>query len=131
MPLRPDLGEYEYHCDYLEGGKTILMKFPERHINHCCEANSFVRTIHATRYVFAYRDIAPGEEITYDYCFNGYGDTIWECNCGSPLCRKEIHSDFFHLPVEKQIEYLPLLDDWYLREYQVKVAELIQATMEH
>ena len=26
-PLRPELGEYEYHCDYLEGGKVVLQGF--------------------------------------------------------------------------------------------------------
>ena len=25
-PLRPDLGEQSYHCDYLAGGKTVLMQ---------------------------------------------------------------------------------------------------------
>ena len=29
-PLREDLGEYDYHCDYLENGKVVLMKSPER-----------------------------------------------------------------------------------------------------
>jgi hypothetical protein len=129
-PLRPDLGEFEIHCDYLQDGKTTLMMFPERHINHCCEPNSFVKTIREVRYVFAYHAIAGDEEITYDYCVNGFGDTLWECRCGSPFCRRQIHSDFFHLPIEKQIEYLPLLDDWYLHEYHEKVSELIQELMD-
>ena len=29
-------GEYAHHCDYLCGGKVILMQWPERHINHSC-----------------------------------------------------------------------------------------------
>ena len=32
-PLRPELCEYSYHCDYLAGGKTVLMRSPERHIS--------------------------------------------------------------------------------------------------
>ena len=36
-----------------------------------------------------------------------------------------IHSDFFHLPVEPQIEYLPLLDDWYVRENLEKAQDLM------
>ena len=120
-PLREADGEYERHCDYLAGGKVVLMQAPERHINHSCEPNSFVKTIDGFRYVFALRSIAAGEEITYDYCINGYGDTQWECRCGSGHCRRLIHSDFFHLPDSLQIEYLPLLDSWYVEEYKEQV----------
>ncbi len=126
-PLDPSKGEYPYHCDYLAGGKVVLMRSPERHINHSCDPNTFVRTINGLRYVFALRDIPAGREITYDYCINSAGDTVWECSCGSDRCRRQIHSDFFHLPYELQIEYLPLLDDWYLEEYKEKVAELLRS----
>ena len=37
-------------------------------------------------------------------------------------------SDFFHLPVELQLEYLPLLDDWSVEENWVRIDELQQAT---
>jgi len=125
-PVDAAKGEYEYHCDYLAGGKVVLMQFPERHINHSCDPNAFVRTILGVRYVFALRPISVGEEIAYDYCINGFGDTLWECNCGSTRCRKNIHSDFFHLPYDLQVEYLPLLDDWYIEEYEEKVQELLE-----
>ncbi|HSL44055.1 MAG TPA: SET domain-containing protein-lysine N-methyltransferase [Anaerolineales bacterium] len=125
-PLDASQGELEYHCDYLKGGKIVLMQFPERHINHSCDPNAFVKTILRVRYVFALRPINVGEEITYDYCINGFGDTLWKCNCGSPRCRKIIHSDFFHLPYELQVEYLPLLDDWYIEEYRDKVRGLLE-----
>jgi hypothetical protein len=126
-PLRELDGEYEYHCDYLAGGKVVLMHSPERHINHSCDPNSFVRTINGVRYVFALRAIAADEEITYDYCINGYGDTLWECRCGSARCRKLIHSDFFHLPHPLQIEYLALLDDWYIEEHREQVEQLLDS----
>lgn len=104
------------HCDYLEAGKVVLMQPPERHINHSCDPNTYVKTVDSRRRVIALRDIPAGEEITYDYCINGGGDTVWSCHCGAARCRREIHSDFFHLPVELQREYLPLLDDWFRRE---------------
>ena len=66
-PLRAELGEYSYHCDYLAGSKTVLMRSPERHINSCCDPNTFVKTIDGVRYVVALRPIESGEEITYDY----------------------------------------------------------------
>jgi uncharacterized protein len=126
FPMDVAKGEFEYHCDYLAGGKVVLMQFPERHINHSCDPNTFVRTMLGVRYVFAVRPITIEEEITYDYCINGFGDTLWECNCASSRCRKTIHSDFFHLPYEIQVEYLPLLDDWYIEEYKEKIQELLE-----
>ena len=127
-PLREEDDEHEYHCDYLAGGKVVLMQLPERHINHSCNPNSFVKTINGARYVFALSDISAGEEITYDYCINSSGDTLWHCNCGSERCRKEIHSDFFHLPATLQLEYLPLLDSWYIEEYKTEVEHLLASS---
>ncbi|MCI0551891.1 MAG: SET domain-containing protein-lysine N-methyltransferase [Anaerolineae bacterium] len=124
-PLDTSKGELEYHCDYI-ADRVTLMQYPERHINHSCDPNTFVRTIHRIRYVFALRPIFALEEIAYDYCINGFGDVIWECNCESTRCRKTIHSDFFHLPYDLQVEYLPLLDDWYIGEYKQKVQELLK-----
>ncbi len=43
----------ERHCDYLEAGKTVLMQFPERHINHSCDPNVYVRTVEGVRLVLA------------------------------------------------------------------------------
>lgn len=114
-PLRESAGEFSHHSDYLMGGTVVLMQPPERHINHCCDPNTSVSTREGVRYVIARRDIAAGEEITMDYCVNSAGDTVWVCRCGSPRCRHNIHSDFFHLPLELQLAYLPLLDGWYGR----------------
>ncbi len=121
-PLGP--GDDARHCDYLEAGNVLLMQPPERHINHSCDPNTYVKTLRGGRMVIALRDIQPGEEITYDYCINGGGDTVWTCHCGAARCRHEIHSDFFHLPVELQREYLPLLDDWFRRERSAEVERI-------
>ena len=123
-PLVKDKGEYETYCDYLAMGKVVLMRWPERHINHSCDPNSYVRAIGPVRYVYARRDCLAGKEITYDYCIDGGGDTVWQCNCDSYRCRKTIHLDFFHLPLDLQIEYLPLLSDWYIEQNQKKVDAL-------
>jgi hypothetical protein len=121
-PLR--LGEEERHCDYLDAGKVVLMQPPERHINHSCDPNTYVQSVKGKRVVKALRDIAAEEEITYDYCINGDGDTVWICHCGSSRCRHEIHSDFFHLSIELQREYLPLLDDWFRKERADEIEHL-------
>jgi uncharacterized protein len=125
------LSEDSRHCDYLQGGKVVLMQIPERHINHSCEPNTYVKTIDGVRVVIALLPIAAGEEITYDYCINGNGDTVWVCHCGASRCRRVIHSDFFHLPLELQREYLPLLDDWFLQERAAEVEQLARGTDGH
>ena len=119
-------GEDPRHCDYLAHGKVVLMAFPERHINHSCDPNTYVRTVAGRRLVLALRPIAAGEEITYDYCINGAGDTLWTCTCAAARCRRTIHSDFFHLPYELQCEYLPLLDAWFRREHSRELKHLAE-----
>jgi hypothetical protein len=114
------------HCDYLAGGKVVLMQYPERHINHSCDPNVYVATENGKRQVVAIRDIAAGEEISYDYSINSGGDTVRACSCGAERCRKKVHSDFFHLPANLQLEYLPLLDDWFRKERWAEV-ELLEA----
>lgn len=123
-PLDPEKGEREHHCDYLQNGKTILMQPPERFINHRCDPNTYIRTIAGDRYVVALSEIRPGDEITYDYCINGDGDTEWSCSCRSPNCRKHHLSGFFHLPEGLQVQYLALLDDWFVAEHRGEVAAL-------
>jgi hypothetical protein len=76
--------------------------------------------------VFALYDIAADEEITYDYCINSGGNTVWTCNCGSARCRQTIHSDFFHLPLALQLEYLPLLDEWFVNERRYEIEGLLR-----
>lgn len=121
-PLRSD--EQERHCDYLEAGRVVVMQAPERYINHSCYPNTYVKTVNGKRLVIARREIAAGEEITYDYSVNGGGNTVWLCHCGAARCRRDVHSDFFHLPIEFQREYLPELDDWFLKERAEDVAFL-------
>jgi uncharacterized protein len=112
------------HRDYLANGKVVLMQFPERYINHSCDPNVYVATIDGKRVVIGLYDISAGEEIAYDYCINGGGDTLWTCHCGAGRCRQTIHSDFFHLPDELQVEYLPLLDTWFQEERRTDIQQL-------
>lgn len=121
-PLGPS--ESPHHCDYLAHGKVVLMQFPERYINHSCDPNVYVASDEGRRLVIALRDIPAGEEIAYDYCINGGGDTMWICHCGAGRCRHTMHSDFFHLPDKLQLEYLPLLDVWFQNERRAEIEQL-------
>ena len=68
-----------------------------RWFNHSCEPNSEVHskwdheqdTMRA--WWTAKRDIAVGEEITYDYAFAA--EVAEECHCGAPTCRGLIVDD--------------------------------------
>jgi len=125
-PLRESEGEHERHCDYLPGGKIVLMQPPERYINHSCNPNSFVKTVNGVRYVFALTDIPAEEELTIEYSLNNDDEnTWWDCACGSPRCRKQYHSNFFALPLPLQLEYLPLLESWFIQEHKEKIEQLL------
>ena len=126
-PLRAELGEHPYHCDYLEGGTVVLMPSPERHINSSCEPNTFVQTVGGARQVIALRDVSIGTEITYDYLINCHGGEVWACTCGSASCRGTMVSSFFDLPLADQRRLRPLLDSWFMREHRARVARLDEA----
>jgi len=121
----PD-GEQEYHCDWYADDRQVLLPVPERHFNHSCGFNSLVSFIDGIRHTVARRDIAAGEEITHFYPIDGFGDLVWQCNCGSERCLRNIPADFFRLPPQLQIEYLPYLSDLYRRVYKDKVDALMK-----
>ena len=123
-PLRPELGEYAHHCDYLAGGLVILQGWPERHINSSCDPNAYARRDAEGSRVVARRPIRPGEEITTDYIIDCHGGEVWQCACGSARCRRTIASSFFELPPEWQAEYLPLLNEWFVAEHRARVEAL-------
>jgi SET domain-containing protein len=122
-PIREDLGERIDHCDYPDG-KVFLLGFPDRHINHSCDPNSYQLFEGEVSYFVARRDIAAGEEITCDYNVNIAGGTAWPCNCGSSRCRKVVAGDFFLLTEEWQREYRPLLAEWFVRRNRDRVEAL-------
>jgi len=122
-PAKLTKKQHDY-LDYLENGKIVLMKAPERYINHSCDPNTYIKTVDGVRKVFAMRDIWKGDEITFDYSINGYGYGTWECHCRSKNCRRSCQIDFFKLPKSLQIKYLPYLDDWFKEEFKDRIDEL-------
>ena len=55
-------------------------------INHSCQGNCETEEIDGRIWIVATRDIAAGEELSYDYCMYD-GDGNAPCNCGAPNCR--------------------------------------------
>jgi uncharacterized protein len=65
-----------------------------RWINHACEPNCKAEEEDGRIFIDALRDIAPGEELFYDYGLiidERYTPALkkqYECRCGSPRCRR-------------------------------------------
>lgn len=122
-PLRPELGERWDHCDYPDG-HVVLVGFPDHHVNHSCDPNAYEQYAEEGVFLVARRAIAAGDEITCDYNVNIAGGTSWPCHCGAARCRGETTGDFFRLPLAVQLEYRPLLAEWFVRRHRERVAAL-------
>ena len=57
-----------------------------RLINHACEPNCRSDVIGDRVWIIATRDIAVGDEITFDYCYTFKDGLHHPCRCGSPHC---------------------------------------------
>ena len=119
-PIREELGERVDHCDYPDG-RIFLIGFPDRHVNHCCDPNSYVMYEGTASFIVARRAIVAGDEITCDYNINITAGTSWPCACGAQRCRGIVAGDFFHLPLEWQREYRPLLAKWFVRRNRDRI----------
>lgn len=61
------------------------------YMNHSCDPNTWFEPDGS---MTARRDIAAGEEITYDYATSeSRADFHLNCRCGSPLCRGTVRGD--------------------------------------
>ena len=63
-----------------------------RYINHSCEPNCEAVTERRRIWIYALREIEPGEELTYDYNLTGDDDVEsqaeqYSCRCGTSSCR--------------------------------------------
>lgn len=115
-PLCPELGERQDHCDYPDG-KVVLIGPPDRHLNHSCDPNTWIRYTGAGCEIVTRRAIPAGEEITCDYRINVTGGDAWPCRCGAARCRGTVVADFFQFPPDLQQEYAPYLADWFVRRH--------------
>lgn len=74
--------------------------------NHSCEPSAGIRLDRAGYRLIALRDIAPGEEITYDYSTYLAGDhEAMQCCCGARHCRGRIGA-FAALSAERRRYYI-------------------------
>jgi len=83
----------------------ILDRYFWRFMNHSCEPNSFIQEWD----VFALREIAPWESVTFNYNTTEY-DIVepFDCRCGSVHCLGPIRG-FKHLPESERRRLEPFL----------------------
>jgi len=73
-----------------------LREEPAHLVNHSCDPNAWFCGSIA---VYARRDIAPGEEITFDYATcDGSPYDEFDCLCGAANCRGRITGDDWRRP---------------------------------
>ena len=56
-----------------------------QYVNHSCQPNSYVIVSEKRIFIYALRQITPGEEITTDYLYELYSDQT-TCRCRTPRC---------------------------------------------
>ncbi len=83
---------YQVDVDRLSGHVTMeeILADDAFFMNHSCDPTVWWEN----ETLVARRDIAPGEEITYDYGtdFTAF-DRGFTCRCGSPMCRGYLRKD--------------------------------------
>lgn len=83
-----------FHIAYQNSDTTLVAEQgPERFMNHSCDPNTWWIDDDT---MVARRDIAAGEEITYDYATTEIAvPYAMTCRCGSAICRGTIaHTDY-------------------------------------
>jgi SET domain-containing protein len=86
-----------YPVTYLFGlgdGSIVIDGFcTAMFINHSCDGNCETHEDENGRvWITALRNIAAGDEITYDYCLYEGGDDPCTCFCNAPNCRGTMYS---------------------------------------
>ena len=90
---RDNLDAPDYSCYILQIDDDVfvdalLVEHPAKYINHSCEPNCSISRDMTRAFIRTLRTIRPGEELTYDYGFDGSEDL--RCHCKAPSCRGRI-----------------------------------------
>ncbi len=79
----------------MDDGKTVIDGFGmAAFVNHSCRPNCETDQIDDRIWIIALRDIAPGEELTYDYnIYDAEPGEKCPCYCGAADCRGTMYSE--------------------------------------
>jgi uncharacterized protein len=75
-----------------DGSKVISGHGMAMYINHSCDPNCETDELNGRVWIMSLRDIAPGEELTYDYNLYDGDDDEARCYCGAASCRQTMYS---------------------------------------
>ena len=75
---------------------------PARFLNHACRPNAEAEVSGESIWIVAARDIAGGEEVTFNYGFDLENYRDYPCRCGSPGCVGFIVAEEFFEHVRAQ-----------------------------
>jgi SET domain-containing protein len=77
-----------------DGSVVINGQCTAMYINHSCSPNCESVEVGGRVWIKAIRNIATGEELTYDYCLydSDPADDEARCNCGAAQCRGTLYS---------------------------------------
>ena len=82
---------YLFACggnDVIDGFGTAMF------FNHCCDPNCETEQDENGRiYISTIRNVAAGEELTYEYNLHDSDEDNQDCYCGVPICRNTMFSD--------------------------------------
>lgn len=88
--------EIQIEDDVFIGPVTAQERFDAMmHLNHSCDPNVGIQ---GQVSFFAMRDIAEGEELSFDYATGDDDDWSMACACGSPLCRGTVSGKDWQSP---------------------------------
>lgn len=83
-------------CEGYYLGSENLFEFDDAELfNHGCDPNVGVR---GQVVLVARRDVAAGEELTFDYETVEDAPVDFDCRCGSPGCRGRLHGQMWRDP---------------------------------
>ncbi len=80
---------------------------PARFVNHSCAPNCDAEYIEGQIWIVARRDIAPGEELTFNYGYDWEDYREHPCRCGAPECVGSIVAEEF-FPMLRQAKPIEL-----------------------
>ncbi|PWA83093.1 methyltransferase [Artemisia annua] len=128
--VRPPIADRREHLIYnsLVGAGTYMFRIDDERvidatragsiahlINHSCEPNCYSRVISVNGdehiIIFAKRDIAQWEELTYDYRFFSIDEQL-PCYCGFPSCRGVVNDNDAEAQMAKLYAPRSELKDW-------------------
>lgn len=128
--VRPPIADRREHLIYnsLVGAGTYMFRIDDERvidatragsiahlINHSCEPNCYSRVISVNGdehiIIFAKRDIAQWEELTYDYRFFSIDERL-PCYCGFPSCRGVVNDSDAEVQIAKLYAPRSELKDW-------------------